>query len=118
MKNFLKIVILIFMCFVSAGAGASGDIPVKTDNISPVVQVIYPDDNETENSVVSSNFYNTEIVNLSEHKQNFSASNLYKTSAQDKFLSVIFTQNYNRVFLSKTHKISYFLRNEICTRAP
>ena len=105
------------MLFVSLCANASEKLPVA-DTISATPTMIYVADNESENSIVSSNFYNSEIVNLTEHKQNFSASNLYKASAQVKFLSIIFAQNYNRVLLSKSHKISHLLRNEICTRAP
>ena len=106
------------MFFVPSFCQASGGGSLTFDSISSAPAIVYPADNETENSISSSNFYNAEILSLNTQKQSYNASNLYKTSAQLKLLSQIFTQNYNRVLLSKTHKISYFLRNEICTRAP
>ena len=118
MKNFLKIFCVIVMCFVSLAAGANEDLSTNTDKISSVELVIYPSDNETENAISSSNYYNAEIISLSGQKQTYNCSTLYKASAQARLIAQIFAQNYNRVLLSKSHKISNILRNEICTRAP
>lgn len=117
MKNFLKIFFVIIFSFVSLSAFAVDSVFLNADNISPVVQVIYPADNETENSISSSNYYNAEILNLKEQKPLYISSALSKASPQSKFLAYILAQNLNCDLL-KSNKISNLLKTEICTRAP
>jgi hypothetical protein len=118
MKILFRIFCILVMFFVPTFCQASDSGNVTVDTISSVPAFVYVADSETENSISSSNYYNAEVLSLNPQRQSYNLSNLYKTSGQLKILTQIFTQNYNRVFLSKTHKISYFLRNEICTRAP
>ena len=106
------------MIFVPSFCQANDGENIALDTISSVPAFVYVADNETENSISSSNFYNAEILSLGGQKQTYSSSDLFKTSVQNKLLAQIYAQNYNKVLLSKFHKISYFLRNEICTRAP
>ena len=118
MKVLLRIFCILVMIFVPSFCQANDGENIALDTISSVPAFVYVADNETENSISSSNFYNAEILSLGGQKQTYSSSDLFKTSVQNKLLAQIFAQNYNKVFLSKSHKISYFLRNEICTRAP
>jgi len=88
-----------------------------SDNISAPAQVVFVTDNESENSVVSANSNVIEIFSSQDKKDQFLGS-VPKTSPQAKLLQQIFSKNYNNVFISNSHKISSFLKNEICTRAP
>ena len=117
MKIFLKLICVFLLCFVSLSVSAKENL-YNCDAVKSVPAFVYVADNETENSISSSNYYNAQIILLNTHKQTYNCLNLYKASAQSKFLAQIFAQKYNRSYLSKSHKISFLLKNEINTRAP
>ncbi len=73
---------------------------------------------EQENSIVYSNTQNHEISSLTNDRKDLNNSFSNKTSAQNKILQNAFNIKYNKLYWSISHKISPYLRNEICTRAP
>ena len=118
MKNFLKIFFITYLFFISLSVSAF-ETHKNFDVIRPLSnQQIFIADSFQENSVVASNSQNPEIYLHNDDKENYISGNLLKTSSQSKFLREIFAKNYNKTFLSKSHKISPFLKNEICTHAP
>lgn len=118
MKTFFKILVLICIFFCSVPANAQKAPVAYTDTISAIEQTIYLTNPEHKNAVVSSNSHNFDILTLRRNKQTYSANTVFKASPQSKLLALIFAQNYNRVILSKSNKVSLNLKNEINTRAP
>ena len=121
MKGFLKIFLIVFMFLISmCNANASLYMSESSliDNITVPNAVVYVNNNEQENSIVAANSNGLELSALKDNKETYSGGNIFKSSAQYKFLQEIFSKNYNKVYLSTSHKISPYLKNEICTRAP
>lgn len=118
MKNFFKIFFIACMFFISLSTVAFG-AQKNLDVIRPISnQEVFISGCLQESFVVSSNSQNSEVYLQNDNKENYIGGNLFKASAQARFLSQIFAQNYNKTYLSKSHKISPILKNEICTRAP
>lgn len=129
MKNFIKIFLILFCFFVSLRTTEHSDtyLSVQISNILNTAAVekqpVQNDEivlkiNENENSIVSSNTQSHEI-SASQDKQNlYSNSQTDRISYQTKFLDHTFINKYIQLGNSKSHKISPYLRNEICTRAP
>lgn len=122
MKNFLKMfftLLLFLISIVGECVCPAAEISTKiSDSIYSPTQVFLIVDNEVENYIASSNFRGFEISASSNKKESFAKGDLNKTSPQRKLLQIIFAQNYNKTLLSESHKISPYLKNEICTRAP
>lgn len=127
MKNILKL-FLIYVCFfISLSANACGidfhaanlsSVPVITDSIRDAQNELSMNNDTKEQAIASANSQRQEISNISNRKNNFSGGSLDKAAAQQKLLQQIFTANYNKTLYSNSHKISSYLKNEICTRAP
>ena len=77
---------------------------------------VKPTSSETE--FVATNSVNHELSATNDRRNNFTNGNIDKTSPQSRLLQQIFTSKYNKTFYSTSHKISSYLKNEICTRAP
>lgn len=129
MKNILKIFLIIF-CFV-----ISFTIPNISENNFSVANLynsinIYnkqqPDFNseiltnrinENENSIVSSNTTNYEL-SASQDKEGSYNFGSEKNVHRNRLICQNFINKYFKITYSISHKISSYLKNEICTRAP
>ncbi len=126
MKNFIKLFFIVSCFFISLAVNATeidyGAINYTQHGIVNTISIpdeelgIKPSDNETE--FVAANAQTNELSAPNDRRNNFSGGNIDKTSAQNKLLQKIFSSNYNKTFYSTSHKISSYLKNEICTRAP
>ena len=123
MKRLFKIFFIIFAFFISfcpIAIGASDYVATKNitiiENIS--TQELHQTLKSSESYVVSNTFLPLEISASSEREETFANGFLDKNCAQNKFLQQIFNAKYNQLFLAKSHNISSYLKNEICTRAP
>lgn len=126
MKNFLKIFFIV-VCFLGTlGVCKSGvnidsfDINNKSivsESISVPHQVLVsPDDNESQ--IAASNSHNTELTSANLKKNSHNITNIDKVATERKIVTQIFALNYNKILYSASHRISLYLRNEVCTRAP
>lgn len=127
MKNVLKIFFICVCFFISLSANACGidfpvpnfsEQPVITDTITIPQEELVINSDKTEHAIASTNSHRHEISNLSNRKNNPGSGSLDKASAQRKYIQQIFINNYNKTLYSNSHKISSYLKNEICTRAP
>lgn len=121
MKNFWKLIFIAFAFLISlcsANASLYVNKSLPNDSIQIPGATICVNNNETENAIVCANSKNFEIFVSKDNKETYSDGNVFKTSIQYKFLQIFFSKNYNKVYLSSYHKISTYLDNEICTRAP
>lgn len=129
MQNILKIFLIIF-CFV-----ISLTIPNISENNFNVLNIyntisVYNKEhsdsnsefltnriNENENSIVSSNITNYEI-SASQDKEGSYNFGTEKNVLHNRLLCQNFINKYSKITNSISHKISSYLKNEICTRAP
>lgn len=126
MKNLIKLFFIVLCFFITLGANAAGieynTLGFQSGSITNTISIpdeeigVQPDENET--FFVSSNTQSAELYSQNERKDSFLGGALDKTSAQNKLLQQIFTSKYNKAYHSTSHKISSYLKNEICTRAP
>ncbi len=126
MKNFLKIFFIVVCFLVTLGVCKSGvsidsfDINNKSivsESISVPHQVLVsPDDNESQ--IAASNSHNTELTSANLKKNSHNITNIDKVATERKIVAQIFALNYNKILYSASHRISLYLRNEVCTRAP
>lgn len=126
MKNFLKIFFIVVCFLVTLGVCKSGvnidsfDINNKSivsESISVPHQVLVsPDDNESQ--IAASNSHNTELTSDNLKKNSHNITNIDKVATERKIVAQIFALNYNKILYSASHRISLYLRNEVCTRAP
>jgi len=128
-KNFIKI-FFIFLCFfipLSANAfntqvDSGLNIYEKQQNIINNFTISHNDFGiqplKNENSIAASNSNNHELVPFNERKDSFSNSTIFKSNNQNKLLQQFFYINYSQSYTGSSHKISSYLKNEICTRAP
>lgn len=126
MKNFLKIFFIVVCFLVTLGVCKSGvnigsfDINNKSivsESISVPHQVLVsPDDNESQ--IAASNSHNTELTSSNLKKNSHNITNIDKVATERKIVTQIFALNYNKILYSASHRISLYLRNEVCTRAP
>lgn len=126
MKNFLKIFFIVVCFLVTLGVCkscvniGSFDINNKSrvsESISVPHQVLVsPDDNESQ--IAASNSHNTELTSANLKKNSHNITNIDKVATERKIVAQIFALNYNKILYSASHRISLYLRNEVCTRAP
>ncbi len=117
MKNFLKIFFTALCLFIPTFASASGINQITSEvNSIPVVSAVSKLNSET--SIAAVNTGNLELSAIQDRRNNQSFGNIDKSNAQNKLIQQIFTAYYNKLFYSTSHKISSYLKNEICTRAP
>ncbi len=126
MKNFFKIFFIVVCFLVTLGVCKSGvnigsfnldNRPVVSESISVPHQVLVsPDDNESQ--IAASNSHNTELTSANFKKNSHNISNIDKVATERKIVAQIFASNYNKILYSASHRISLYLRNEVCTRAP
>jgi|InofroStandDraft_1065614.scaffolds.fasta_scaffold04542_1 hypothetical protein len=127
MKNVLKLFFICVCFLISLSANACGidytalnftAQPVITDTITIPQEELVINSDKSEHAIAAGNNQRQEISNISSRKNNFNGGSLDKTSAQRKLIQQIFTAKYNKTLYSNSHKISSYLKNEICTRAP
>lgn len=126
MKNFLKIFFIVVCFLVTLGVCKSSvnigsfDINNKSivsESISVPHQVLVsPDDNESQ--IATSNSHNSELTSANLKKNSHNITNIDKVATERKIVAQIFVLNYNKILYSASHRISLYLRNEVCTRAP
>ena len=78
--------------------------------------LVSPDDNESQ--IAASNSHNTELTSANLEKNSHNITNIDKVATERKIVAQIFALNYNKILYSASHRISLYLRNEVCTRAP
>lgn len=126
MKNFLKIFFIV-VCFlvtlgvcescVNIGSFDINNKSIVSESISVPHQVLVsPDDNESQ--IAASNSHNTELTSANLKKNSHNITNIDKVATERKIVAQIFALNYNKNLYSASHRISLYLRNEVCTRAP
>lgn len=131
MKNILKTLFIIFVFFVSLSIFGNSENTFYTQNFHNLksnITVVENSQNqnseqlitvnETENSLVASNFQNNEIFASNDAGKTHYNNLTDKAICQNKFIKVNFSNKYNEFTHLVSHKISPYLRNEICTRAP
>ena len=129
MKNLFKIFFIILAFFITLGINKNSatDTYTLNSNVTSVINNIaenLPDNGtiaiprENENSIVQSNSQNQKIISATDKKDGFGIGSIDKISEQNKYLKKFLISKYNRILLSSSHKISPYLKNEICTRAP
>lgn len=126
MKNFFKIFFIV-VCFlvtlgvcksdVNIGSFDINNKSIVSESISVPHQVLVsPDDNESQ--IAASNSHNTELTSANLKKNSHNITNIDKVATERKIVAQIFALNYNKILYSASHRISLYLRNELCTRAP
>lgn len=127
MKNFLKLFLIVVSFLITLGGSLSSasvdtlinyNSPVIVDEITiPDVELsIKPEHNE--NAIVASNSRNQEIYACSDRRNSLIGGNFDRIANKNKLIRTIFNDRYNKYFYNTSHKISSYLKNEICTRAP
>ncbi|MBQ8459282.1 hypothetical protein IJ541_04170 [bacterium] len=117
MKKFLKIFFIFISFFISLGVNACDVKSSYVDYVKPLKQEIFVQNFQDNQAIVSSNSQNLVIYSSNDKKEIYIRS-LDKNAPKSRLLNHIFTKNYNKVFISNSHKISSYLKNEICARAP
>lgn len=126
MKNFIKL-FFICVCFIFSLAANAHGINWHAVEVNQTQQILNAATQQEElsinfdhttNAISAANNQKYEISATSSHKQNSYNGTLDKAGTQSKLLQQIFTANYNKTLYSTSHKISSYLKNEICTRAP
>lgn len=126
MKNFLKIFFIVVCFLVTLGVCKScvnidsfdiNNKSIVSESISVPHQVLVsPDDNESQ--IAASNSHNTELTSANLKKNSHNITNIDKVATERRIVAQIFALNYNKILYSASHRISLYLRNEVCTRAP
>ncbi len=127
MKNFIKIFFTALCLFIPIFASATG-LNQLSAQFQPLQIIETPSSQNNESSCFNKNYNETYIAAVNTRNLELSAlqdrrspqgfGNIDKSSAQNKLLQQIFTSNYNKLYFSTSHKLSSYLKNEICTRAP
>lgn len=126
MKRFFKLFFICVCFFISLATNAYG-IDWHAQEFKTTQQVINPTTKHQEELTINFDIESNAISAANNQKFEISATNsqknshngtLDKTATQSKLLQQIFTANYNKTLYSSSHKISSYLKNEICTRAP
>lgn len=128
MKNYIRYIFIIF-CFLFSlifyNSSETFDFAKNINNYNNSITTestdrsdLYVNLDETENSIVASNSQNHEISSVSNDRKDLSNSYSDKASAQNKIFQNSFNLKFNKFYWSISHKISPYLKNEICTRAP
>ena len=122
MNKYIKFICIVFCFFISLIININGEkishsnIITQINNISNA-SILNPD--EQENSIVYSNTQNHEISSINNDRKNLNKGNFSdKTTSQNKTSQQLFKLKYNQIYWSISHKISPYLKNEICARAP
>lgn len=127
MKNFIKLFFITLCIFLPLFANADGiaqcgfDIEphIVIENVSKnSAEVLAVQTKKNESSIAAPNFGNFELSAIQDRRNTQSSASFDKTGAQFRLLQQIFTDKYNKLYYSTSHKISSYLKNEICTRAP
>ena len=119
MKNFLKILFLIFLFLASIFGQCTytGENSSNKINIYYSTNNVYLENKENTSASVVSNNNNFEITSLFQKKDSnlgFNPINVIKNSTNRG----LFTKFQNQNCVNNSNKISLYLQNEIYTRAP
>ena len=126
-QNVLKLFFICVCFLISLSANACGidynalnfsAQQVITDTITMPQEELVINSDKSEHAIASGTNQRQEISNVSSRKNNFSGGSIDKASDKKKLIQQIFTAKYNKTLYSNSHKISSYLKNEICTRAP
>lgn len=130
MKNLFKIFFIILAFFITLGINNQNSAPdnfISNSNVASVINNItenLPDTGtiaipkENENSIVQSNSQNQKILSATDRKDSSGMGSFDNFSGQNKYIKKFLSSKYYKIYLSSSHKISPYLKNEICTRAP
>lgn len=122
----MKLFLIALCLFISLAANACA-INWHTVEFNPTQQIINSATQQEElfvnldgktNAIFAANNQKNEISSLSSQRNNSFNGTLDKIAAGSKLLQQIFNAKYNKTLYSTSHKISSYLKNEICTRAP
>ncbi len=129
MKNIFKIFLIIFCFVISLTISNISENNFNVLNIYNTINVYNKEHsdsnsefltnriNENENSIVSSNTTNYEL-SASQDKENSYNFGSEKNVHRNRLICQNFINKYFKITYSISHKISSYLKNEICTRAP
>jgi len=120
-KNLLKLFLIFLSFFIIPGlnsCGANLAVNMHSQIISSANDEIKFVTDNSENSIIASNSHNYEIISFNENKDSSGNCPIYKSNFQNKLTQQFLNLKYNQLFISNSHKISSYLKNEICTRAP
>lgn len=126
MKNFIKLFFIYFCLFISLASNAC-TINWQTADFYPIQQVITSTTQQEElcinlddktNAIFVTNNSKNEISSLNLQKNNSFNGNFNKAATGSKLRQQNFAKKYNEQFYNSSYKISSYLKNEICTRAP
>lgn len=127
MKKFIKIFFTALCLFIPIFASATGvnQLPPQLQQLQ-FIEAHSSQNNESscfnknnnETSIAAVNTRNLELSVLQDRKNPKSFGNIDKSRAHNKLIQQIFTSDYNKLYFRTSHKISSYLKNEICTRAP
>ena len=127
MKNFLKLFLIVVSFFVTLSSSASCisvDTAINYNSQAIIDEITLPDfelvvnPEHNENAVVAANNRGQEIYTCSDRRNSTIGGNFDRVLNKNKLIQSIFSDRYNRQLCSTSHKISSYLKNEICTRAP
>lgn len=127
MKKYVSlfIIVLCFLFSLSIGTGSDSSRPALFVQNQKVINSVEENFGitmnavEHENTIVSSNSQNVEIYSALNDRKNFSYNeNSGESTALNKLLKSYLFSSYKSIYRSISHKISPYLKNEICTRAP
>lgn len=125
MKKVLKIFFIIVCFFVTLAVCKDGvnvesfqfNNSVVAESIGVPHQVLVsPDDNESQ--IATSNIHSSELISANFKKNSHNISNIDKALTESRLATHIFVANYRKILYSLSHRISLYLFNEVCTRAP
>ncbi len=132
MKNILKTLFIIFVFLISLSIFGNSETTFVSENLYNLRNQIALTQsqqqsepeliinvNENENSLVASNFPNNEIFASNDcGKSHYGTILTDKAANQNKSIKQNLSKKYNNFTHLISHKISPYLRSEICTRAP
>lgn len=124
MKNLFKFIFIFLTFFTTLCPSVQSAEFCSANFYAPTIvnlisgEVVYEKIAGEDFSIVAVNSGKFEISAINERKDTFVNGSLDRGCAQNKFLQQIFSSRYNQTFISKSHNISSYLKNEICTRAP
>lgn len=127
MKNIFKIFLIIFCFVISLTISNISENNFNVLNIYNTINVYNKEHSDSnsefltnrinENSIVSSNTTNYEL-SASQDKENSYNFGSEKNVHRNRLICQNFINKYFKITYSISHKISSYLKNEICTRAP
>lgn len=128
MKNFLKIFFICVCFFISLAANACNinhpnfnvfnqPSEISALETNPAEEFLISEEC-SENSIAAPNSQNHEIYTATLRKNTLTSGSTDRSATSQRLTQQIFISKYNKILYSSSHKISPYLKNELCTRAP